>query len=409
MTRHLLRIVWNRRRRNFLIALEVLLSFLVLVAVATFALQFLQNWRRPLGFSADRVWVVEFRPSSVADEVRAQNEATLERLLAVLADLDPVEAVAASSSGGVPYSGSEWGSSVELEDGRALRYQVGRVTDSFATVMGLRMRAGRWFSREDAGAAVDPVVLNAQLARDIFGDGDPIGRIIPESGRPRPDGRIPPPKRVIGVIDEYRKYGEFSTPYRFLFYRQDFGNAQPGTASEIALRVTPGTTARFEETLTRALRSMAPDWTFEIDTLVAARESYLRRYTVPLLIGSTIATFLLIMVALGLIGVLWQNVTERTREFGLRRAKGASASHVQQQVLLELALLTSMAVGIGLLLVLQLPALPLPPDVWIFTPVVVSAAIAMSITVIYGLALLCAWYPSRLATKIQPAEALHYE
>ena len=43
----------------------------------------------------------------------------------------------------------------------------------------------------------------------------------------------------------------------------------------------------------------------------------------PLIAVGLVAGFLMLMVALGLLGVLWQNVTQRTREMGLRRAKGA--------------------------------------------------------------------------------------
>ena len=42
-------------------------------------------------------------------------------------------------------------------------------------------------------------------------------------------------------------------------------------------------------------------------------------------------------------------------------------------------------------------------------PRVFVASIAISVAAIYLLTLACGWYPSRLATKIQPAEALHYE
>jgi putative ABC transport system permease protein len=47
--------------------------------------------------------------------------------------------------------------------------------------------------------------------------------------------------------------------------------------------------------------------------------------------------------------------------------------------------------------------LPDPPaTIWL-------VSIAVSVAVIYLLTLVCAWYPSRLATRIQPADALHYE
>jgi len=45
MTRHLLRLVWNRKRSNLLVALEILLSFLVLTAVTTLAVFYANNYR----------------------------------------------------------------------------------------------------------------------------------------------------------------------------------------------------------------------------------------------------------------------------------------------------------------------------------------------------------------------------
>ena len=103
-------------------------------------------------------------------------------------------------------------------------------------------------------------------------------------------------------------------------------------------------------------------------------------------------------------------MTQRIREFGLRRAKGATIPNVRTQVLVEMVIMTSIALRRGVLLVAQLPLLPLPVG-----PAgscrrrCSSASIAISVAAIYLLTLACGWYPSRLATKIQPAEALHYE
>src|SRR4029079_4607096 len=119
--------------------------------------------------------------------------------------------------------------------------------------------------------------------------------------------------------------------------------------------------------------------------------------------------FLLLMVALGLTGVVWQSVTQRIREFGLRRAKGATIPNIRAQVLTEVAIMTSIALAVAVVLVAQLPLLPLARELRVVTAPVVVGSIVFSVFAIYALTLLCGWQPSRLATRIQPAEALHYE
>ena len=58
MIRHLLKLVWNRKRSNALMILEICVSFLVVFVVATLGLFFLDNYRLPLGFEWKNVWDV---------------------------------------------------------------------------------------------------------------------------------------------------------------------------------------------------------------------------------------------------------------------------------------------------------------------------------------------------------------
>jgi putative ABC transport system permease protein len=172
----------------------------------------------------------------------------------------------------------------------------------------------------------------------------------------------------------------------------------------LTLRVKPGTPADVEEKLVRTLQNVAPDWTFDVRSVASRREEAIRKALAPIALVTILAVFLLLMVALGLTGVVWQSVTTRIQEFGLRRAKGATAGHIRRQVIMELVLLTSLAVILGAVIVVQIPGLaPLAP------PSVRVGSVAAAVVVIYLLTLLCAWYPSRLATRIQPADALHYE
>ena len=55
MIKHLLKMVWNRRRTNFLITVEIFFSFLVLFTVILFAVYYTDNYRQPLGFSYENL------------------------------------------------------------------------------------------------------------------------------------------------------------------------------------------------------------------------------------------------------------------------------------------------------------------------------------------------------------------
>jgi len=407
MTRHVLRLMWNRKGRNFLLMTEIFFSFLVLLAVVTLAMHYAVFYRQPVGFDIADVWRVQVQShhNSRTDTGKAADLVTLEQALFAVRQLPEVERAALSFT--TPYESSEWTSGVTTETGQRITYRMNRASDDYAEVFRIPLARGRWFSRQDAGANWTPVVINQRLATEVFGDADPIGQLLPEEKRPAgaPDD-IWFRKRVVGVVQEFRQFGEFSAPFNQLFARFHFDDPKREFVGTLSLRVRPGTQAVFEERLLRTLEGTAKDWSFGIARVEQQRESMLRTYVAPLLVVGILAGFLLFMVALGLTGVLWQNVTQRIREMGLRRAKGATRTGIQRQIVGEIAAMTTLAIGVAVLLAVQVPLLPLPTAMSV--PVYL-ASIALSVVAIYLLTMLCGWYPSRLAARVPPAEALRYE
>ncbi len=78
------------------------------------------------------------------------------------------------------------------------------------------------------------MVVNRRLAREIFGDANPVGQIIAEERdpeRPPPDPNDKPEiKRVIGVVDEFRQNGELSAIGNYLFFRMRLDGPDPKAA-----------------------------------------------------------------------------------------------------------------------------------------------------------------------------------
>jgi putative ABC transport system permease protein len=402
MTRHLLKLIWNRKRTNLLLMVEIFFSFLVLFAVVTLGLFYLDNYRQPLGYDYADVWcvLVDTKTQMPGGWSRETAE-SFRRVVTSVAELPPV--VAAAPAFTAPYEEGSWSSDYAL-DGRHYEYELDSVGESFKDVLGLELTRGRWFSREDdAATSFKPVVINERMAREIFGREDPLGKAVPQDKEP--DGKPRTEMRVVGVLREYRQHGEFSTPGNYVFHRHtDHGAEEQAAPLRVLLvKVRPGTPAAFEEMLLARLQAAARDWSFTVKPLVESRETNHRARLAPVIAFGLVAGFLLLMVALGLTGVLWQNVTQRTREIGLRRAKGATRPHVYGQILGELMVMTCMAVAAGGLLLAHVPFLglidDLPPRTYLHGGV--AAAV-----VLFALTALCGFYPARLAARIEPALAL---
>jgi putative ABC transport system permease protein len=287
---------------------------------------------------------------------------------------------------------------------RELRYSMARCTDEYKDVMGIEITRGRWFGPEDAGGGYEAVVITEALAKRAFGDEDPIGQSI--TGDTSPGGPADIERRVVGVMRAFKQEGEMETEESYVLTRMVFSARQMRRIGSMALRMKPGADASVEARLASALQAAAPDWSFKIEPMVMGAEFNRRLFLAPIGVSALVALFLVLMVALGLSGVLWQSVTTRIREIGVRRAMGASGDDVRRQVIGELMVMATIAMLGGIVVVLQFPFLdllgPVPRSVFF-------AGLSLTIVALYGLALVCGLHPARLATTVHPAEALRYE
>jgi putative ABC transport system permease protein len=400
MMRHLLRLVWNRKRTSALLILEIFCSFLVLFVVGTMGMYFWDNYSRPLGFKWDGVWSMSIDMKQATDDTYTpQQVERFARLLQEIRSLDGVEAAAGAMNG--PFEFRMYQGGMEI-DNRYIQTEFNEVTHELADVLGLEVVAGRWFQEGDEKLAWQPVVIDQDLAREAFGGEDAIGKKFMEAA---PPGAEAPDRRVIGVVSDFRRAGELSGPGNYQFNLKRPGHPDDRPAQVLLIKVRPGMPATFEEQLIARAQTVVPDWSFEIKPLKQQRESSFRLRLMPLAVGGTVAFFLLLMVGLGLIGVLWQSLIQRTREIGLRRAAGASRAAVHRQVLMEQLLLTTLGVLLGSILVAQIPIL----DLIGLRGQVFAGGLLFAMASIYLLSLVCALYPGAMAARVQPAEALRYE
>src|SRR6266700_2892713 len=70
MLKHLFKLIWNKKKQNFLLITEILVSFIVIFAVFTLLVYFYQNYKKPMGFEYENVWAVNFSPPEAKDGLR---------------------------------------------------------------------------------------------------------------------------------------------------------------------------------------------------------------------------------------------------------------------------------------------------------------------------------------------------
>ena len=395
MIRHIIKSVWYRKKTNALIASELFVAFLVLFGLLSTLIYFKVTFHRTLGFDYSDTWVVQIDRGG---EWRPEMASTIKQLILACRGMDQVTACEPLAM--VPYGGSTWTSTITTRTGErsAIHNSVG---DGIADMMNIHLVSGRWFGPEDDRDDWTPVIINQRVAEAVFGDENPLGQFLDHLDKEDERKRT-----VVGVFDDFRQHGEFSAPTDVVFMRYPLLESSEGALRNFVVKIKPDTTAAFEPELVTQLQKFAPGWQFFVEPLDQMRSEKHKEVLLPLSILGVVAGFLLLMVALGILGVLWQNVTQRRQELGLKRALGASKSDVRWQIVLELMVLTGFAVIAGSFVAVQVPITGLFGfvDGFVFAWGLLAAA-----TVLFLLTFLCTLYPSWLSTRIRPAEALHYD
>jgi putative ABC transport system permease protein len=402
MIRHLLRLAWNRKSKNALLSIELLIAFAVLLVVMTIIVAGVTYVRLPLGYSYANVIAVEIRDDIAGDDTFSEEQRQRTNgIIASVRGLPGVVHVAGCQSPPMSIGGNQW--RMEGDGGKRLDFGFEEATDEFAKVMDIKLVAGRWYGPEDDASPDRPVVINRRLALEALGDPTPIGRDLLGTAKYEPGERH---FKIVGVVDDYRKQGELGVPANFLFMRKRLDDPKERPPNALLVSFDPARREGLEKRIEDVARSAAPGWGFSVKPLTDYRTQALRIRLAPAVMTALVALFLLAMVAMGLAGVFWQSIAQRRSEVGVRRAAGATARGVVWQIVGEVWAMVTLVVVIGLILALQLPLFGVAQMIGV--PVFVVAVVA-SVVLIYVLAGLAALAPAAVAARIQPADALRTE
>ena len=398
MFKHLLKLIWNKKKQNALLITEIFVSFLVMFGVFTMLVYSFRNYRQPMGFNYDNVWVINFTPP---EKITSNDSAIIfqDALMNTIKSMPQVSEVSYCGSN-VPFSMNTSNTNINSGKGKRAMSNIYNAGPDYLKVLNIKLKSGRWITKADAASDKKVAVITSQLQDQLFDGKEAVGKKLGEEMFGGPGGESGVKIEVVGVIEDIKDKGDYNSIENGLYRPIDTGWAR--STGTMLLKVKPEADAAFEGRLFKTL-SNSIGTNIEIEHLDKKLVSRNNVMLIPMIIAFVVAGFLIINVALGLFGVLWYNINRRKGEIGLRRAVGAPGKSISLQLVGEALVLSTISLLLGTFFAMQFPLL----NVFDLATGTYITAIILSIVFIYLLVLVCAVYPGKQAAAIYPAVALH--
>jgi putative ABC transport system permease protein len=385
-----------RRLRQTLIAVEVGVSTVLLAIAGLLVGSFLRVTTIDGGFRGAGVVTTNVAVASAKYHEDSARLALYQRLVAELATLPGVASAAVTNA--LPLQGETWVDSLTfLGDtrpwGERPSCNVRFVSEDYFATLGIPVSAGRVFRPEDAKRKV--VVLSAGFAAQLWPGQNPVGRKVTRGQNDELE--------VIGVVGDVRASAD-QRPVSIAYY--PFA-AWPPSRAMLAVRLQ-GNLAALAPALREVIHRTDADIPLQpFQTMDELLQSSVSQRRFQMRLAAAFAVAALVLAGLGTYGVVAHNVTQRTRELGIRMAFGADAGSVLRLIVSQslrpilfglagglLAALLGGRVLAGLLYETN-PRDPL-------TLALVGATLML-------VAFVACWLPARRATKVDPMVALRAE
>jgi putative ABC transport system permease protein len=274
--------------------------------------------------------------------------------------------------------------------------------DYFST-MQIPLHAGRTFSEPELTEMRHVVIINQAFADQYLKDVNPLGQKAVIYMKSLEESQNTP-SEIIGVVGDVRQMG-LDTPAEPTVYWPHPELIMSGMTILVRTVNDPLTLV---SAVRNELQQMDPEQPMAaIATMDQLLAGSLSRSRFTMLVLGVFAALALVLASVGIYGVIAYSVTQRTQEFGIRLALGASRRDVLRLVLGQGARLALLGISLGVIAALIITRLmaTLLYGISASDPVTFTA-VALLLAVV---ALAACYIPARRATRVDPIVALRYE
>lgn len=288
--------------------------------------------------------------------------------------------------------------------------QVIGTTPAFFEVRDWKIDQGFPFTDSDVRGATRVAVVGKTVAKNLFGDEDPVGKTIRIKNSPyiilgvlaskgqSLDGRDQDDTALVPITTAQTKLfgSQFKGVVRFIMVEARSEDVMEKAEEEMGQilrerhKLRPNVEDDFTIRNLTALANTAEETTQAMSLMLAA-----------------IASISLLVGGIGIMNIMLVSVTERTREIGIRIAIGAKQKHILLQFLLEALMISIIGCFIGVCT--GVGGAYVIAHFFPISVVITQNSILISFLVATGVGVFFGFYPARKAANLEPIEALHYQ
>src|SRR5580658_4776175 len=388
--------------RDVLVAGQIALATVVLIAAAMFLASFRNILAEPAEFRTDHLIGMDTAPAALHYSPE-QTQAFYRRLVNRVRTMPGVAGVTMTEA--LPLSPSQTAITVvpegyQFPKGREKTIEFGAAVDAaYFSILNVEIQRGRAFTDDDRAGSRPVAIVNQQFAKTYWPGQDPLGKRI------RLDSANGPAAEVVGVAKtgHYLAVNETPAPYVYVPYQQNPRSRMTLVAQSVG---DAGLLATALRDAVRSIDGNVPVFNLRpVATLYESRvtDTWLNMFQ---MVG-TMGFIGLALATTGLYGLVAYTVSRRVKEFGIRVAVGARQGDVVWLVERRGLILAGIGIAIGGVLTAE--AAPLLaagfPGLGVSSPTVYAVVPLMLLMV----SAMASFVPARRAARLDPLRALRNE
>jgi predicted permease len=396
----------GRRLHSLLVVSGVVFSLVLLISAGLMIKSFLRLANVNLGFDPRNTLTMQLSLLQSRYSTDEKVNGFFTEVLDKAKALPDVKAVGAISH--LPLGGSNRARMFEIEGQPAPQPGQEGIVANFRTAtpgyfdaLGIPLLRGRDLSDRDNGNSSRVAVINDLIASRFFPNQDPIGKRIRRIAGP---GQELPWLEVVGIVGDIRHLSANVKPVPEV-YVPLLQNAERDMTLVIRSRSDPQYLAlAMREQVLNADKDQ-PVFNVRPMEEVVAESMFMNRFSMYLL--GVFAAVALVLAAVGIYGVMSYNISQRTREIGIRAALGAEPFDILKLTIKRGMFLAVMGIGIGLVIA-YLGGRFLASLLYGVSEKD-AVTFALSTALLMFVAFASSYIPARRAMKVDPIVALRYE